>query len=172
MLTSCNDGHTGIYSRTGEFSNHGAVEWQPLSPVSDGALNVVWGAGSSMNNHVTGGTYNITGQRLNAADGLPIANSNPGHTIHARLLVLDSSIPGTGDNDDKCVTQILTLSNRTGSDGDVYVRTGRASPDEIKDYRVQMTDFKELWTKEQKNKSDFPVLDNIVALFHMRQSKV
>lgn len=127
VLTSCNDGHTGIYSRTGEFSNHGAVEWQPWSPVSDGALNVVWGAGSSMNNHVTGGTYNITGQRLNAADGLPIANSNPGHTIHARLLVLDSSIPGTGDNDDKCVTQILTLSNRTGGDGDVYVRTGRAS---------------------------------------------
>lgn len=80
-----------------------------------------------MNNHVTGGTYNITGQRLNAADGLPIANSNPGHTIHARLLVLDSSIPGTGDKDDKCVTQILTLSNRTGGDGDVYVRTGRAS---------------------------------------------
>lgn len=127
VLTSCNDGHTGIYSRTGEFGNHGAVEWQPWSPVSDGALNVVWGAGSSMNNHVTGGTYNITGQRLNAADGLPIANSNPGHTIHARLLVLDSSIPGTGDNDDKCVTQILTLSNRTGGDGDVYVRTGRAS---------------------------------------------
>lgn len=127
VLTSCNDGHTGIYSRTGEFGNHGAVEWQPWSPVSDGAVNVVWGAGSSMNNHVTGGTYNITGQRLNAADGLPIANSNPGHTIHARLLVLDSSIPGTGDNDDKCVTQILTLSNRTGGDGDVYVRTGRAS---------------------------------------------
>ena len=127
VLTSCNDGHTGIYSRTGEFGNHGAVEWQPWSPVSDGALNVVWGAGSSMNNHVTGGTYNITGQRLNAADGLPIANCNPGHTIHARLLVLDSSIPGTGDNDDKCVTQILTLSNRTGGDGDVYVRTGRAS---------------------------------------------
>lgn len=127
VLTSCNDGHTGIYSRTGEFGNHGAVEWQPWSPVSDGALNVVWGAGSSMNNHVTGGTYNITGQRLNAADGLPIANSNPGHTIHARLLVLDSSIPGTGDKDDKCVTQILTLSNRTGGDGDVYVRTGRAS---------------------------------------------
>ena len=127
VLTSCNDGHTGIYSRTGEFGNHGAVEWQPWSPVSDGALNVVWGAGSSMNNHVTGGTYNITGQRLNAADGLPIANSNPGHTIHARLLVLDSSIHGTGDNDDKCVTQILTLSNRTGGDGDVYVRTGRAS---------------------------------------------
>lgn len=127
VLTSCNDGHTGIYSRAGEFGNHGAVEWQPWSPVSDGALNVVWGTGSSMNNHVAGGTYNITGQRLNAADGLPIANSNPGHTIHARLLVLDSSIPGTGDNDDKCVTQILTLSNRTGGDGDVYVRTGRAS---------------------------------------------
>lgn len=78
MLTSCNDGHTGIYSRTGEFGNHGAVEWQPWSPVSDGALNVVWGAGSSMNSHVTGGTYNITGQRLNAADGLPLPTAIQG----------------------------------------------------------------------------------------------
>ena len=41
--------------------------------------------------------------------------------------MLDSSISGNGANDDKCITQILTLSNRTGGDGEIYVRTGRAS---------------------------------------------
>ena len=61
------------------------------------------------------------------ADGLPIANAASGHTFHARLVVLDSSITGSGKASDKCITQILALSNRVGAHGDVYVRTGRAA---------------------------------------------
>ena len=60
--------------------------------------SVVWNSSSNINDYVVAGVYNITGERLNADDGLPIANSNPGHTISARLVVLDSSISGTGDS--------------------------------------------------------------------------
>lgn len=98
--------------------------WETIS--SAGGIKVDWGAYSSVDTFITAGIYNIRGERLNVKDGLPIANSNPGHTINARLVVLDSSIAGTGDEQDKCITQILTLSNRTGGDGDVYIRTGRA----------------------------------------------
>lgn len=98
--------------------------WETIS--SAGGIKVDWDASSCVDTFITAGIYNIRGERLNVKDGLPIANSNPGHTINARLVVIDSSISGTGDTDDKCITQILTLSNRTGGDGDVYIRTGRA----------------------------------------------
>ena len=98
--------------------------WETMS--SAGGIKVDWDASSCVDTFITAGIYNISGERLNVKDGLPIANSNPGHTIKARLVVLDSSISGSGDTDDKCITQILTLSNRTGGDGDVYIRTGRA----------------------------------------------
>lgn len=98
--------------------------WETMS--SAGGIKVDWDASSCVDTFIAAGIYNIRGERLNVKDGLPIANSNPGHTINARLVVLDCSISGTGDTDDKCITQILTLSNRTGGDGDVYIRTGRA----------------------------------------------
>lgn len=98
--------------------------WEIMS--SAGGIKVDWDASSCVDTFITAGVYNISGERLNVKDGLPIANSNPGHTIKARLVVLDSSITGTGESDDKCITQILSLSNRTGGDGDVYIRTGRA----------------------------------------------
>lgn len=98
--------------------------WETMS--SAGGIKVDWDASSCVDTFIAAGIYNIRGERLNVKDGLPIANSNPGHTINARLVVIDSSISGTGDTDDKCITQILTLSNRTGGDGDVYIRTGRA----------------------------------------------
>lgn len=98
--------------------------WETISSAS--GTKVTWDASSCVDTFITAGIYNISGERLNVKDGLPIANSNPGHTINARLVVLDSSISGTGDTDDKCITQILTLSNRSGGDGDVYIRTGRA----------------------------------------------
>ena len=85
--------------------------------------SIAWNSSSNVNDYVVAGVYNITGERLNVNDGLPIANSNPGHTISARLVVLDSSITGTGDSQDKCITQVLTLSNRTGEDGNMYIRT-------------------------------------------------
>lgn len=98
--------------------------WETMSSAS--GTKVEWDASSCVDTFITAGIYNISGDRLNVKDGLPIANSNPGHTINARLVVIDSSISGTGDTDDKCITQILALSNRTGGDGDVYIRTGRA----------------------------------------------
>ena len=140
VFTPCNDGNTEIYMRTGEISGENTKwgKWEKLATATElaqaleqfkptGAEAVEWGVDSCINTFVEQGTYNISGERLNVADGLPIANSNPGHTISARLVVLDSSISGTGKDTDKCITQILTLSNRTGGDGDIFVRTGRAA---------------------------------------------
>ena len=88
---------------------------------------IVWSSTHHIDHFVAAGTYNISGQRTNAADGLPIANAASGHSINARLVVLDSSIPDSSKESDKCITQVLILSNRVGNDGDIYVRTGRAA---------------------------------------------
>ncbi len=116
-----------VCSRTRSYDGNEHVwsAWEITS--ANSGVYVEWDMNADINTYVTAGIFNITGERLSAADGLPIENSAPGHTIHARLTVLDSSITGSGDNDDKCITQILALSNRTGGDGDVYIRTGRAS---------------------------------------------
>ena len=118
-----------VCSRTRSYNGkkHVWSEWEQVSKGGDSGNEVTWGNSSHVDTFTTAGIYNIKGERTNAADGLPIANSNPGHTISARLVVLDSSISGTGKDTDKCITQILTLSNRTGGDGDIYVRTGRAA---------------------------------------------
>ena len=116
-----------VCSRTRYYDGNEHVwsAWEITS--ANSGVYVEWDMNADINTYVTAGIFNITGERLSAADGLPIENSAPGHTIHARLTVLDSSITGSGDNDDKCITQILALSNRTGGDGDVYIRTGRES---------------------------------------------
>lgn len=109
---------------------HKWSEWRQSAKAAGEAGNentIIWNSSSHIDTYTTAGIYNISGERTNAADGLPIANAAPGHTFHARLVVLDSSIPGTGQSDDKCITQMLMLNNRTGGDGDVYVRTGHAS---------------------------------------------
>ena len=144
LLNGCKGNSPVIYRRQGKCSK-GATKWENWSKVIDEVelkaelkkhsnelknqmvVPITWGGASHIDRYVTAGIYSITGERLNLGDGLPIANSNPGHTIHARLMVLDSSIGGTGDAHDKCITQVLMLSNRTGGDGDVYIRTGRAA---------------------------------------------
>lgn len=134
IMPQCSDGKTHIFTRTLNCAEGGSAwsSWDSVATMAEldarisGTKDVVWGASSCVDTFVTAGVYNINGQRLNVNDALPIANSNPGHTISARLVVLDSSIAGTGDEQDKCITQILTISNRTGGDGDVYIRTGRA----------------------------------------------
>ena len=84
--------------------------------------------GRNMNMFTETGEYHIHGERTDANDGLPILNTGSGHTIDARLTVLDSSLTnGTGEKTDTVVTQILRLSNRTGGDGHVYVRTAQAA---------------------------------------------
>lgn len=136
LLTNCTDGTMQRFTRKCTFAKGGPSwnSWErfpsagELSEVSTGlGKSVVWGSGTHADAFVTAGTYNIKGERTVLTDGLPIANAAAGHTINAKLVVLDSSISGNGADDDKCVTQILTLSNRTGGDGDIYVRTGRAS---------------------------------------------
>lgn len=72
---------------------------------------IVWGEDSSMDKLLVQGTYTISGNRINKADGLPILNTG---VINARLTVLAS---------ENCVTQILTLLNVSGGDGNIYVRT-------------------------------------------------
>lgn len=85
--------------------------------------------GFSLNTYTGAGTYRITGERVSANDGLPIGNAGSGHTVDAVLQVLDSSLH---NSDECCVTQVLTLSNRVGGDGVVYVRTAQGTAEEIK----------------------------------------
>ena len=82
---------------------------------------------SNMNDFTTAGVYELSGEHTRNNDNLPIENRGGGHTFSARLLVLDSSIGGTGIDTDKCITQILSLSNRVGGDGNVYIRTARGA---------------------------------------------
>ena len=90
--------------------------------------DIQWGGGRHMNVFIEKGDFHIHGERTDANDGLPILNAASGHTIDARLTVLDSSLTGgTGAKTDACVTQILRLSNRMGGDGHVYVRTAQAA---------------------------------------------
>ena len=76
---------------------------------------VVWNAGSNIDNYLSPGTYTICGIKENLGDGLPIANTG---AIDARLVVL----AGEG-----CVTQVLTLLNVDGGDGNLYTRTRQNS---------------------------------------------
>lgn len=110
-----------------------------------GDTDVVWSAESNMNDYTESGVYNITGERTVSTDNLPIANTGGGHTFDAKLFVLDSSIPGDGKNTDKCVTQILTFSNRVGGDGNVYIRTGRGASEDNLTW--------EAWSALLKNKN-------------------
>lgn len=99
--------------------------------LAKGGDELIWDNSCHLNSFVESLNYYITGERTNANDGLPILNANPGHTIFAQLSVLDSSLEnGKGAKTDICVTQVLRLSNRTGGDGHIYVRTGQASTKE------------------------------------------
>lgn len=136
LLTNCTDGTMQRFTRKCTFAKDGPSwnSWErfpdaeELGEIAVGlGKSVVWGSVTHADTFVTAGTYNIKGERTVLTDGLPIDNAVPGNIINAKLVVLDSSISGNGADDDKCVTQILTLSNRTGGDGEIYVRTGRAS---------------------------------------------
>ena len=156
ILTDCNGKSQQRFTRTCRFGKQG-TSWNAWERYPDTAelkqlatglgATVEWGDSSNIDIFVTAGTYNITGQRTNAADNLPLSNAAPGHSINARLIILDSSIPGNGDSHDKCVTQILAIANRTGGESDIYVRTGRAS---IKNILASGSGW-EPWGKLQQN---------------------
>ena len=88
--------------------------------------DIVW-SGHNMNEFTEFGEYYIHGERTDSSDNLPILNAASGHTIEGILKVYDSSIAGTGKNTDKVVTQILSMSNRVGGDGHIWIRTGQGS---------------------------------------------
>ena len=90
-------------------------------------INVATLQNNGINDYVTTGTYRIYGERINAQDGLPILDAGNGHTIEGTLKVYDSSIAGTGKDTDKVVTQILSMSNKVGGDGHIWIRTGQGS---------------------------------------------
>jgi hypothetical protein len=82
--------------------------------------------GIDLNKFTKSGIYHIIGERVTTNDNIPINNAASGHTIDATLQVLNSSLPNDGvENTDACVTQVSTISNRGGGDGDIYIRTGR-----------------------------------------------
>lgn len=110
-----------------EYDLRDAVIQPIVQKIQQRVIDVAWTSSSKMNNFVVAGVYNIKGERtmFPSHDNLPIYNRGGGHTISARLEVLDSSINDTTNSDDKCITQKLTLSNRVGGDGNVYIRTGR-----------------------------------------------
>ena len=89
--------------------------------IGSGVTKVTWGSSSNMNDYRTAGVYDIYGERTNLYDNLPIFNSNPGHSIAARLTVVASTLQPA--NNEICVTQFLQLSNRIGGEGTTYVRT-------------------------------------------------
>lgn len=109
------------------------------------AQEIQWNAELNINTITRAGIYRIKGERLNnSIDNIPIDNADSGHTIDASLQVLNSSLTnGSGKETDICVTQILTLSNRVGGDGDIYIRTGRG----INEYSIAW----ETWGKLQTN---------------------
>lgn len=84
-------------------------------------IQITWDSSSNMNDFKTAGTYNIYGERTNTNDNLPISNASSGHSFRAQLFVLDSSLQPVVT--EKCVTQILMLSNRKGHEGKMYIRT-------------------------------------------------
>ena len=95
-----------------------------------GEINVATLSDYGINSYVTTGTYRVHGERINSNDGLPILNAANGHTVEGILKVYNSSIAGTGKNTDKVVTQMLSMSNRHGGDGHIWIRTGQGASED------------------------------------------
>ncbi len=112
---------------------------------ANGSKTILWGESSNMNDYKTAGTYEIYGDRRNVSDNLPILNSNPGHSIAAKLTVVDSSLRKTDGSapTEICVTQFLQISNRKGGDGCLYIRT----------YNENNSPAADWWTPWQKMQS-------------------
>ena len=116
-----------------------------ISETLGGNAQVIeWDNSSNINTYTAAGVYRLKGTRFNLSDGLPISNIGSGNTIDALLQVFDPSLEnGSGKDTDICVTQILTLSNRVGGDGDIFIRTGRG----VNKYSINW----DSWSKLQTN---------------------
>ena len=117
------------------------------------------GSVTNMNDFVTDGIYNISGEHTRNDDNLPINNTGGGHTFNGRLSVFDSSLPNTGnDSKDCCLTQLLTLSNRVGGDGNMYIRTASGSTKS----NLNWGDWGKLQTNVEVGVIDSSELDTLV----------
>lgn len=89
-------------------------------------IKVVWNYDSNINTYIDSGIYNIKGVHLRKEDNLPLESIDAEATFNANLIVLDSTINVLGGIDGgACITQILSISDRVGSEGNIYIRTGR-----------------------------------------------
>lgn len=102
-----------------------AEDKQKLEAAGNGATKVTWGSASNMNDYRTAGVYEIYGERTRLDDNLPILNASPGHSIAARLTVVDSSLQKADGSapTEIHLTQFLMLDNRVGPSADMYMRT-------------------------------------------------
>lgn len=96
---------------SGAPNGSGVIEsnWQEIA----GYIKIINISESSLNDYTDNGEYHITGERINSEDGLPILNMN-GY-IEGTLKVITE--PNTNIS-----TQILTLLNVGGGDGNIYTR--------------------------------------------------
>ena len=110
-----------------DYIDSSTISFNPNDELQLGK-DIIWqntGETSDMNDFIESGVYNLSGEHTRSNDNLPIMNTGGGHTFNGRLTVFDSSLPNIGnDIKDCCLTQLLTLSNRVGGDGNMYIRNG------------------------------------------------
>ena len=96
--------------------------WSEWEEVTSGRKDeyINWSSSLNLNDYKSQGVYYIGGERLlSEYDNLPIANAASGHSISAKLTILDASLSDA----EQCITQYLKLTNRLGSEGKEYIRT-------------------------------------------------
>ena len=115
------DDNFGIYKRQGKGTLENILysNWEQVSSGEGGnsELFILWDENNNLNDILNEGLYFIKGYKHNG-DNIPILNDGP---IAAKLTVI--STDDNGGN--KVVTQVLTLNNNAGGEGNVYVRSSQ-----------------------------------------------
>ena len=127
ILSANGDGSDALYQLwIDENSVYRLVDWNNRHNNKGWRVEyayIPWDSTAHLNSLTQSGQYYLTGQSNGLNGGLPILNSDPGHTFDAVLRVLDSSLTKDENEKQLCITQILSLSNRMGGDGHIFVRT-------------------------------------------------
>ena len=127
ILSASGDGSDALYQLwIDDNSVYRLVDWNNRHNSKGWRVEynyIEWGSNDHLNSFTESGQYYLAGQSNGLNGGLPILNSDPGHTIDAVLRVLDSSLTKDENERQLCITQILSLSNRMGGDGHIFVRT-------------------------------------------------
>lgn len=127
ILSASGDGSDALYQLwIDDNSVYRLVDWNNRHNSKGWQIEyayIPWDSTAHLNSLTQSGQYYISGQSNGLNGGLPILNSDPGHTFDAVLRVLDSSLTKDENEKQLCITQILSLSNRMGGDGHIFVRT-------------------------------------------------